>query len=157
MTTKRCIAIILFSTLFVLSGMAQKELPPGGGKPKDFKLPKKENFTLKNGLSVTMVEYGTIPKVTIAVAIQAGNIDETSNEVWLADLTGDLLKEGTLTKSAAEISQEAADMGGSVDVSVGPDQTIISGTTIYSGTLGAERSTEYAPPREFAIGVALQY
>lgn len=32
-----------------------KETPPSGGKPKDFTLPAKREFTLPNGMQVTLV------------------------------------------------------------------------------------------------------
>ncbi|MCA1566830.1 MAG: insulinase family protein [Acidobacteria bacterium] len=104
----------------------EKQTPPAGGTPKPFTLPRKETFTLKNGAQVTLVPYGSIPKVTVSAVVRAGNINESAEQVWLADLTGELLKEGTTTRSGAAIAQEAARMGGSLSVSVTPDQTSVS-------------------------------
>src|SRR2546425_348715 len=78
-------------------------------------------FKLENGLAVTLVEYGTLPKVTLRLAVRSGNIDEKAGEVWLGDLMGDLLSQGTETKTAAQIAEAAARMGGSLDVNVGED------------------------------------
>src|SRR5688500_3025427 len=64
------------------------------------------------------------------LSIPAGNACEKRNVVWLADLTGDLLREGTSTRSATEISREAARMGGSLDVGVGVDTTTIGGEVL---------------------------
>jgi len=74
---------------------AQKELPPEGSAPRDFTIPVKQTFTLPNGIAVTMVPYGSLPKVSVNVVVRAGNLNELANEVWLADIMGDLLKEGT--------------------------------------------------------------
>src|SRR6266581_3821525 len=126
MMTKHSLRAILLLFGLLGSAFAQKQLPPEGGKPKDFKLPQKKTFLLKNGVGVTMVKYGTVPKVTVSVIMRAGNINESAKEVWLADLTGDMMKQGTTSRSAQDISREAALMGGSVDVSVGPDQTSFS-------------------------------
>ena len=104
----------------------QKQMPPPGGTPKPFTLPRKETFTLKNGTRVTLVPYGSIPKVTVSAVVRAGNINETAEQVWLADLTGDLLKEGTTTRSAESVAEAAAQMGGRLNISVGSDQTTIS-------------------------------
>ena len=60
------------------------------------------------------------------LAVRAGNIDEKANEVWLADLMGDLLSQGTETKTAAQVAEAAARMGGSIDVNVGEDRTDIN-------------------------------
>jgi len=121
-----CALIVLLYS----QAVAQKQLPPEGGKPKDFSLPAKRTFTLGNGLGATLVPYGTIPKVTVSVVIRVGNANESPSQVWLADLMGEFLKEGTSTQSAQKIAQRAADMGGSIDVSVGPDQTFINGDVL---------------------------
>src|SRR5437868_7843452 len=100
---------------------AKKQSPPPGSAPKPFRVSQAEKFSLPNGLEVTLVPYGAIPKVTVALSIRAGNLNEAENQVWLADLTGSLMKEGTSSRSAQQVAQQAASIGGSVDVSVGPD------------------------------------
>ena len=104
----------------------QKQAPPAGGRPKPFTLPKKETFTLPYGLRVTMVPYGTIPKVTVAAYVNTGNINETAEQTWLADFTTALMKEGTATRTAEQIAQEAARMGGNLNLGAGVDQTTAS-------------------------------
>jgi len=130
MKTNRFILALLFS-LFVVPGLfAQKQVPPEGGKPRDFVLPQKQTFALDNGLNVTMVPYGSLPKVTVSVVIRSGNLNEQSNEVWLADITGDMMKEGTATRSAQQIAEEAAAMGGTLNISTGLDQTTVNGDVL---------------------------
>jgi len=118
--------------LFLLSSaaLAQKQTPPEGGAPKDFKLAAKQTFTLDNGLSVALAPYGTLPKVTASLVLRVGNISEAADEVWLADLTGNLMKEGTQARSATQVAEEAASMGGQVNVGVGDDQTTINGDVL---------------------------
>ena len=108
----------------------QKERPPAGGTPKPFTLPQKQTFTLKNGMQVTLVPYGTVPKVTVAAAIRAGSLNEGAGQVWLANITGTMLKEGTASRTAEQLAEEAARMGGSIGVGVGADQTTISGDVL---------------------------
>ena len=108
----------------------KKQTPPPGSAPKPFRVPQPEKFTLPNGLQVTLVPYGAIPKVTISLSVRAGNLNEPENQVWLADLTTTLIKEGTTSRSAQQVAQEAASMGGSVDVNVGLDLTHISGDVL---------------------------
>src|SRR5918999_1615912 len=93
--------------------------PPKPGTPRDFKVPEPKRFTLDNGLQIALVQWGTMPKVRVTLSMRTGNALEKADEVWLADLTGDLLREGTSTRTAAQISEEAARMGGSLTVSVG--------------------------------------
>lgn len=128
---KSIILTVLIATIvFVVPAAAQKQVPPEGGTPKDFSLPKKQQFTLPNGMEITLVPYGMIPKVTISVVVRAGNINEKENQVWLMDLLGDLMKEGTKNRSAEQVAQEAAAMGGDVNVAVGPDVTTVSGSVL---------------------------
>ena len=89
--------------------------PPKAGVPRDFKVPEPKRFTLDNGLQVALVQWGTMPKVRVTLSMRTGNAFEKADEVWLADLTGDLMREGTSTRTAAQISEEAARMGGSLD------------------------------------------
>ena len=105
---------------------ATKQTPPPGSAPKPFHVPQPEKFSLPNGLEVTMVRYGEIPKVTIDLSIRAGNLNEAENQVWLADLTTALMKEGTTSRSAQQVAEEAASMGGSVDINAGADTTSVA-------------------------------
>lgn len=125
-----CCAVAQESAGSAQSSQAKKQSPPPGSAPKPFRVPQQEKFSLPNGLQATLVPYGAIPKVMIAVSIRAGNLNEAQNQVWLADLTTSLMKEGTATKSAQEVAQQAASMGGSIDVTVGPDITSISGDVL---------------------------
>jgi zinc protease len=107
-----------------------QETPPPGSEPKDFQLAEAIEYRLANGLGVTMVPYGKVPKAAVQLVIRTGNIDETADEVWLADLMGDLIKEGTTTRSAEDIAREAASMGGSVNIGVGLDQSSVTGQVL---------------------------
>ena len=108
----------------------QKERPPEGGAPKPFTLPRKETFTLRNGIKVTLIPYGAVPKVTVRAVVRSGNLNEGANQVWLADLTGDLMKEGTTTRTGAQIAEEAASMGGQLTISTGVEQTNVTGDVL---------------------------
>ena len=103
---------------------------PAGGAPKPFTLPKHETFQLKNGMRVTLVPYGEIPKVTVSAVVRSGSIDETENQVWLASLTGAMMKEGTRTRTATQLAEEVSSMGGNLNVSVGTDTTSINGDVL---------------------------
>jgi zinc protease len=109
---------------------AQKQAPPEAGKPKGFSVPAPHKFTLDNGMAVTLVEYGTLPKVTVRLAVRTGNIDEKAGEVWLSDVMGDLLSQGTEAWTAAQIAEAAARMGGELNVNVGEDRTDLSGDVL---------------------------
>jgi predicted Zn-dependent peptidase len=129
MKTKKS-AITLALLLCAGGALAQKQAPPPPAAPKSFEVPAATKFKLDNGLEVTLVPYGTVPKVRIELAVLAGNAYEDAKQVSLADLTGDLMREGTTTKTASEISQAAARMGGSLDVAVNVNTAEISGDVL---------------------------
>jgi predicted Zn-dependent peptidase len=104
-----------------VSGVAQKQAPPAPGPAKDFAIPTPKRFTLSNGLPVTMVPFGIVPKVTIRLVVQAANVHEKKDQVWLADLTGNMMREGTTALTADALAREFAAMGGQLGVNVGPD------------------------------------
>ncbi|MBS1950516.1 MAG: zinc protease [Cytophagales bacterium] len=127
--TKNILTALLIS-VFAIQLFAQKETPPAGGTPKDFHLPAKTGKTLANGLRSTLVQYGVLPKVNVNLIIKTGNVHEAANEVWLADLTSALMKEGTATMNFKTISKKVAGMGGEVNINTGADNVTISGAVL---------------------------
>jgi zinc protease len=102
----------------------KKQTPPPGGPPKSFSLPEKQTFTLPNGLKVTMVPYGKLPKVSIDVIVRAGGLNEAENQVSISEITGQLIKDGgTTSRKAKQVAEEAAAMGGNIDIFSGADVT----------------------------------
>jgi predicted Zn-dependent peptidase len=108
-----------------------KQAPPTPGTPRNFAIPQIRRFDLPNGLQVRFVPYGEVPKVTVRLVTQTGNIDEADNEVWLADVTGSMMEQGTKTRTPQDIARTVAMMGGALDVNVGLNQTVI-GTDVFS-------------------------
>ncbi len=113
-------AIIVPTLAFATCAQVVKQVPPEGGPPKPFNVPPHRDFTLPNGMKVTLVPYGNVPKVTVDVIVRSGNLNEGENQVWLANITGDLMKEGTETRSAGQVAKEAAAVGGAITVNVAP-------------------------------------
>jgi predicted Zn-dependent peptidase len=74
-------------------------------------------------MNVTLVQFGKLPKTEIRLVVRAGNIDEQENQVWLADFTGKMMKEGTVTRSGQQIADEAAAMGGNLNIATGVETT----------------------------------
>jgi predicted Zn-dependent peptidase len=124
--TLLCSALLL-ATL-PLAG--QKETPPTPGTPKDFRVPPRRTITLPNGMKVSFIRYGTVPKVTLSLDVATGAIDEAPDEVQLAGLTASMLLEGTTSRSAGQISRAAAEMGGSLSSDAGDDDLTVGGEVL---------------------------
>ena len=123
------------SILGIAPAVAQKQAPPEGGPPKAFTVPANETYSLPNGLKVTLVPYGNIPKTAINLAVDAGEINEGSGRIGVASLTTDLMKEGTEKLTAQQVAEAAARMGSTLEVHAGKDQT----------KLGIDVLQEFAP------------
>ena len=98
----------------VTEAVAQKQAPPAPSTPAALKLPARRTYKLPNGMEVTLAQYGVIPKVAVSLVLDVGDIDQQPNEVWLPEMTADMLLEGTTTRSNADIATQAAGMGGNV-------------------------------------------
>lgn len=129
---KKITANILYFLLllFTITANAQKQTPPAGGTPKDFKLPAAKKNTLANGMRATLVQYGTIPKVNISLIIKTGSVHEAANQVWLSSLLASLMNEGTTSINAKNLARKVAGMGGEINVSSGADQFTIEGSVL---------------------------
>jgi len=111
------------AALSATPAFGQKQAAPPGGPPKAFSLPAHETYALPNGMKVTLVPYGIIPKASFSLALRAGSLNEAQEQEGIADVTGELLKEGTTSLSASALAEAAARMGGSLSVSTGADES----------------------------------
>jgi zinc protease len=114
----------------------QKQTPPAGGPPKPFTVPAHESYALPNGMKVTLVPYGNLPKVTLSLVVRTGNLNEPADMPGLADLVGKLMKEGTTSKSSKQVAEDTGQMGGAISITVGPDESSVD-TDVLS---------EFGPP-----------
>lgn len=130
---KRCLlAAVVAASMLVAQ---ERETPPPLATPKPFAVPAGDTFTLKNGMKVTLAQYGAVPIVTVRAVITFGHINESADQVWISDFVAELMKEGTASLTAQQVANEAARMGGQFDVNAGTDST-------YAGI---EVLSEFAP------------
>ena len=121
--TKKILLVLGTAMVMATTALGQKQAPPAGGPAKAFTLPAHETYTLANGMKVTLVPYGNIPKVSVSLALRAGNLNESKDLLGVADVTGELLKEGTVSLSASALAESAARMGSTLNVGTGADET----------------------------------
>ncbi|MGQ0764922.1 MAG: M16 family metallopeptidase [Gemmatimonadota bacterium] len=126
-------AAAVFSTQSVRSqdsARQARETPPAPGTPRPFRVPPRRTITLPNGMKLTMVPWGRIPKAAIELEIRTGSVDEGPSDVSLSSLTADMLLEGTITRSSQDLSTLSADMGGGIDASSGAEAVGIGGEVL---------------------------
>lgn len=87
----------------------------------EMKLPDIEKKTLDNGLDVYIVEQHEVPIVAMRLVIPGGTIYDNEETAGLANLTAGLLRKGTKTRTADEISEAIDFVGGSLGAGADTD------------------------------------
>ena len=72
--------------------------------------------TLDNGLRVMLIEHHEQPTTSFHILIKAGRIDNPLNRPGLAGLTTLLLREGTMSRSSEQVTEQLAQMGAQFSV-----------------------------------------
>ncbi len=98
---------------------------PAAGAPKPFAVPASETYRLRNGLQVTLIPYGQVPKAAVQLRVYAGSLNE-GEDVGLAALAAQMLREGAGGRSGADIAAAAAAMGGNLNVGAGAHETFFA-------------------------------
>lgn len=109
------------------------KLPP----PREFKMTAATIYKLPNGLTVNLVQDHRFPFVTANIGIKAGSCFESRDKLGLADMTADMLTEGTTSKSSKTIADEIDFIGGGMKASSDYDFSLLSGSALskYSDRL----------------------
>lgn len=101
--------------------------------------PRPQAFTLKNGLTVLVLEDHRLPTLLMQTVIPSGSLSEPSGKEGLASVVVDLLKEGTATMTSAQIAEALDGMGAGFfsSANFGSDTMVvgISGLSEYEDAL----------------------
>ncbi|MEZ5358509.1 MAG: pitrilysin family protein [Candidatus Zixiibacteriota bacterium] len=90
-----------------------------------FTPPKIQQTTLGNGMKLYLIEDTRLPLVVMNLILNVGWANDPLDKFGTAALTADLLNEGTKTRTALEISEEASRLGAFVGTG-----SIFDGTTV---------------------------
>lgn len=82
--------------------------------------------TWENGLNLLVVERKSLPLVIVTVGIRAGSLVELAEKAGMANLTAELLTEGTSGRTGVQISEEIEFVGGSLGASGSYDYVTVS-------------------------------
>ncbi|HXH28567.1 MAG TPA: pitrilysin family protein, partial [Candidatus Polarisedimenticolia bacterium] len=81
----------------------------------------------KNGLTLLVVERHDLPLIEMRMLVGAGAATDPAGKEGVANLTGRLLRRGTATRSAAQFAEEVEFVGGTLEVTVGKEATVVAG------------------------------
>ena len=116
---------------------AWRKTAPKAGPAPAFHLPVPVTFTLKNGLKVYLTRDAGLPIMTAMMVSRAGGEASPADKPGIADFTAAMLSEGTATRSATQIAEEAEKLGTQIGVSASMDGTNADVTVLNSNADGA--------------------
>jgi zinc protease len=100
---------------------------PAPGVPKRFQFPKAATKTLGNGLRVFVISDHREPAIAARLVIlSAGTIEDPEAMPGVAQMTAEMLTQGTGKLSAKEIAETIDFIGGSLNASAGKDSTTVT-------------------------------
>ena len=102
------------------SKVERKNKAPVSKEVLRVKLPKPVEATLDNGLTVLILEDHRFPVVSMQLQISgAGPILEPSDKPGLANITAQMLREGTRTRTSRQISEDVDRLGATLNATSG--------------------------------------
>jgi zinc protease len=114
--------------------MSQTEIfrsqAPAPLPPRPISIPTPRETTLRNGLSLVVVEDTRLPLVSYRLAFRVGGAFDPPGLPGLTDLLAGLLPEGTQSRSSKEIAEEIARMGASLSAGATSDYTIVGASAL---------------------------
>jgi zinc protease len=109
----------------VISQIDRSRLPePGAAKP--FAFPPIEKSVLPGGLRVWTVRHAAVPVLSFMLLVRRGAAEDPPGREGLAALTADMLDEGSGGRSAIEVHEAIARLGGQLDTDIGADGTALT-------------------------------
>lgn len=104
------------------ASQAWRATAPKPGPERALVLPKPTVFSLENGLTVYLVERHELPIVSVQLQTMAGTGENPADHPGLSGITTALLTEGTTSRTADQIADEAALLG--TDLSTSNDEFV---------------------------------
>ncbi|OEK01357.1 peptidase M16 [Roseivirga sp. 4D4] len=103
--------------------------PPYGQTP-EVVIPEVWKAELGNGMKVLGIENDEVPLVQFDISIEGGLLLDDINKVGVANLTANLMTQGTKSKSPKELEEAIAQLGASINIFAGTERISITGNTL---------------------------
>src|SRR5215204_3002172 len=98
--------------------------------PRPILIPTPSETTLRNGLTLVVVEDSRLPLVSYRLAFPVGGAFDPPDLPGLTDLLAGLLPEGTQSKTSKELAEEVARMGASLSAGATSDYTLVGASAL---------------------------
>jgi zinc protease len=111
------LAWITMGALLVVAPIFARDKPPEVPLPKPIVLPTPQLRSLPNGLRLVVVERRSLPILTLRLVVRSGAESDPPGLPGTAQLTAEVLPQGTASRTANEIAEAVDSIGG--DLSTG--------------------------------------
>ena len=108
-------------------GLVRKNKVPVSGEILKIKLPRPSETTLSNGLRLVVLEDHRLPQISFHLLIPgAGGYFDPADQPGLAGFTAALMRDGTATRTSAQLAQALEIMAATLNLGAGnsPEATI---------------------------------
>lgn len=107
-----------------------RSIEPERGVLSTIPQPQIWNASFSNGMKAYGIEQHELPLVYFNIVIPVGTASDPDDKAGLANLTAQLLREGTANKTTEELEDAIRNLGASLSVSAGSTTTTISGNCL---------------------------
>ncbi|MEK7818838.1 MAG: pitrilysin family protein [Bacteroidota bacterium] len=123
------VLILLFVVFnFLNSQVLDRSLKPQTLATPKLKLPVMQKAKLNNGLQIILVEHHELPVVQMQMVLNCGLLQENISGV--ANLTANMLDEGTTKRTALEIADDISFLGSNININSSNDASFATVLTI---------------------------
>ncbi len=113
-----------FLLMFMLAGWVLPVAAQNSGG--ELKLPPYKKVKLQNGLTLLLMEQHEVPLVSFHAAIRAGAVSDPAGKEGIASVTAGLLRKGTKSRTADQLSAELDFIGAVLNAGAGTDSSNVS-------------------------------
>lgn len=107
-----------------------RSIEPAQGDSPKLNIPESWSTTLDNGMKVYGMEQNEIPTVNFSLVIEGGHLLDDINNNGVANLMTDIMMEGTVNKTPAELEEEIEMLGASINMFTTNESIVIRGNTL---------------------------
>jgi predicted Zn-dependent peptidase len=120
------VALASIVTAQAVSAQIDRSKPPELGPPPRVSLPPIVTRVLPNGLKLMIVEQHELPLADFALVIGSGSTADPSGKGGVANLTAQMLREGTTTRKSLDIADQSSFLGISIFPQASWESTTLS-------------------------------
>lgn len=116
----------LLVVLVILTGISCSTFQKG----ERFDLRSYNEYTLKNGLRILLIEDSGLPYISYIMMVRSGSSSDPENNSGLSSIVASLLDKGSSRRSAVEIADSLGHIGADFGASVFSDYTFVSASAL---------------------------